>query len=66
MKLFNVMQGSADVMGAEGHCIGSVERRYGLGSKAGWYAYNRAGKQISEYPNPKRDMAVREVESAAR
>lgn len=58
MKLFNVMQGSADVMGDNGYCIGSVAQSM---AHRGWWAYNANGRRISEYPNPKRAFAVREV-----
>ena len=65
IKLQSVMQGSADVMDC-GHFIGSVSHSYSdISSKRGWWAYDRNGRRISEYPNQKRDMAVKEVAAQA-
>lgn len=57
VKLQSVTQGSADVM-QNGHFLGHVSHS---ASARMWWAYDRHGKRISTWPNPKRSDAVKEV-----
>jgi hypothetical protein len=60
-KLQSVQPGSADVM-HNGHYIGCVAHS---ASARAWWAYDRTGKRLSQWPNPTRGEAIREVARAA-
>lgn len=60
--MVNVSQGRADIT-LDGREIGFIEYSY---SARQWWGYDASGKRISNWPNPHRRDAIRDVVKAAR